>query len=98
MSVQNYIAIFKDLTHRSDVREHQFEITTKFIWDLKPKLQRVLITSSYDLNTVEKAFDIVLKLDLTFKTIVNAKARRSKCEGYGHHYYQCPLESQHTYW
>ena len=34
-------------------------------------------------------------LDLTFKTLVNAKARCSKCKGYGHYDYQCPSESQH---
>jgi len=33
-------------------------------------------------------------LDLIFKTLVNAKARCSKCEGYGHYDYQCPSESQ----
>jgi len=54
-----------------------------------------LITGSCDLDTVEEVFDVVLKLDLTFKTIVNAKARCSKCEGYEHHDFQCPSESQH---
>ena len=29
--VQNYIAIFKDLTHRSDVREHHYEAITRFV-------------------------------------------------------------------
>jgi len=33
---------------------------------------------------------------LTFKTVVNAKARCSKCENYGHYDYQCPSESQHV--
>jgi len=33
---------------------------------------------------------------LTFKTLVNAKARCPECEGYGHYDYQCPLESQHV--
>jgi len=33
---------------------------------------------------------------LTFKTLVNAKARCSKCEGYGHYDYQCSSESQHV--
>jgi len=31
-------------------------------------------TGSYDLDTVEKAFDVAFKLDLTFKRLVNAKA------------------------
>jgi len=35
-------------------------------------------------------------LDLTFKTLVNAKVRRSKCERYVHYDYQCRSESQHV--
>jgi len=53
-----------------------------------------MITDPYDLDTVEEAFDVALKLNLTFKTLINAKARCSKCEGYGHYDYQCPSESQ----
>jgi len=41
-----------------------------------------MITGSYDLDTIEKAFDVALKIDLTFKTLVNVKVRFSKCEGY----------------
>ena len=55
-----------------------------------------MITSPYDLNTAEDAFDVALKLDLTFKTLVNVKARCSKCEGYKYYDYQCPSESQHV--
>ena len=33
-----------------------------------------MITGSYDLDTIEDAFDVALKLDLTFKTLVSAKA------------------------
>ena len=55
-----------------------------------------MITGLYDLDTVEEAFDVALKLDLTFKTLVNVKARYSKCEGYRHYDYQCPSESQHV--
>jgi len=51
-----------------------------------------MITVSYDLDTVKEAFDVALKIDLTFKTLVNAKARCSKCEGYGHYDYQYPSE------
>jgi len=39
-----------------------------------------MITGSYDLDTIEDAFDIALKIDLTFKTLVNAKARCFKYE------------------
>ena len=81
MSVQDYIAIFKDFTHRSDVREHHSETITMFVWGLQPKIRRGMITDSYDLNTVEEAFDVALKIDLAFKTLANAKARCSKCEG-----------------
>ena len=35
-------------------------------------------------------------MDLTFKTLINAKVRCSKCEGYGHYDYQCFSESQHV--
>ena len=55
-----------------------------------------MITGPYDLDTVEDAFDVALRLDLTFKTLVNAKVRCSKCKGYGHYDYQCPSESQHV--
>ena len=95
LSVQDYIVIFKDLTRRSEVREHHSETITRFIWGLRPKLRRALITGSYDLDIVEEAFDVVLNVDLTFKTIVNAKARCSKFKRYEHHDYQCSSESQH---
>ena len=50
-----------------------------------------MIISPYDLDTVKEAFDVALRLDLTFKTLVNAKARCSKCEGYVHYDYQLSL-------
>ena len=34
-----------------------------------------MITGSYDLDTVEEDFDVALKMDLTFKMLVNAYAR-----------------------
>jgi len=34
-----------------------------------------MITGSYDLDTVEEALDIVLKIDLTLKRLVNIKTR-----------------------
>ena len=55
-----------------------------------------MITGSYDLDTVEETFDVALKIDLTYKTLVNDNARYSKCEGYGHYDYQCPSKSQHV--
>jgi len=55
-----------------------------------------MITGSYNLDIVEETFDVALKLDLTFKTLVNIKARCSKCERYGHSDHQCPSESQHA--
>jgi len=36
-----------------------------------------MITRFYDLYNVEEAFDVALKKDLTFKKLVNAKARCS---------------------
>jgi len=44
----------------------------------------------------EEAFDIALRIDLTFKGLVNAKAHCFKCEGYGHYVYQCPSKSRHV--
>ena len=96
LSVQDYIVIFKDLTHRSDVRKHHSETITRFVWGLRPKIKRAMITDPYDLDTVEDAFKVALKLDLTFKTLINAKVKCSKCKGYGHSNYQCPSESQHV--
>ena len=54
-----------------------------------------MITSSYDLDTAEEAFDVALKIDLTFKRLINVMARCSKCEGYEHYNYQCPSKSRH---
>jgi len=33
-----------------------------------------MFTGSYDLDTVEEAFDVTLKINLTFKRLVRAKA------------------------
>jgi len=96
MSVHDYIDKFNDLTHRSEVREHPSDTVTKFVWGLRPKIKRVMVTGPYDLDTIEEAFNVALRLDLTFKTLVNVKARCSKCEGYGHYDYQYPSESQHV--
>jgi len=32
-----------------------------------------MITGSYDLDIVEEAFDVILKIDLSFKKLVNAR-------------------------
>ena len=93
--VQDYIAIFKDLTHCSDVREHPLGTITRFVLSLR-QIKRAMITGPYDLDTIEEAFDVTLRLDLTFKTLVNVKARCSKCKRYEHYNYQCPSESQHV--
>ena len=78
MTIQNYISIFEDLTHRNDVRVHCSEIITRFAWGLRPKISRTIITDSYDLDTVEETFVVALKVDLTIKMLVNVKARCSK--------------------
>jgi len=62
MSVQGNIAIFKDLTHHSEVREHNSETITRFVWGLRSKIRRAVITGSYDLDTVEEAFDVALMI------------------------------------
>jgi len=71
MSVQDYITKFEDLTLHCDVREHHSHIVTRFVWDLRSKIRRV--TGSYDLDTVEEAFDVTLKIILTLTRLVNAK-------------------------
>ena len=93
MSVQDYIAKFDDLTLHCNVREHYSHTVTGFVWGLRSKIRRAMINDSYDLDTIEEAFDVALKIELTFKKLVNTKARCSKCEGYGHFDHQCPLDS-----
>ena len=96
MSVQNYITKFENLTLHCDLREHCSHTVTRFVWSLKSKIRRAMITCSYDLDIVEEAFDVALKIDMTFKRLVNVKVRCSKCEGYEHYDYQCPSKSQHV--
>ena len=57
-----------------------------------------MITSSYSVDSVEDAFDFVLKIDLTFKGIVDAKAWEQffKCERYKHYEYQYLLKSRYV--
>ena len=82
MSIQDYIAKFEDLTLRCDVRHH-YHTVTRFVWGLRYKIRRVMITGSYDLNTVEEAVNVALKIELTFKSLVNTKGKCSKCENMG---------------
>jgi len=96
MSIQNYTVIFKDLTYSSNVSEHHLGTINRFVWGLWPKIRRVMITDSYDLNTIEESFIVALKIDLTFKMLVNAKIRCSKCKRYGQNDYQHPMKSQHV--
>ena len=93
ISFQNYIAKFEDLTLHCDVREYCSHTVTRFIWDLRSKIRRAMITGSYDLDTVEETFDVALRIDLTFKRLVNTKARCCKCEGYEHYDYHCLSKS-----
>jgi len=53
MSVQNYIDIFKDLTHRSNMREHHSETIARFVSGLQPKIRRAMITGSYNLDLLK---------------------------------------------
>jgi len=55
-----------------------------------------MITGPYDLDTVKEAFGVALRIDFAFKILVNAKARCSKCERYGHYDYQCPVTTMLT--
>jgi len=78
------------------VREYHSETITRFVWGLRPKIKHDIITCPYNLNTVEEAFDVVVRLNLTFKILVNVKVRCFKFKGYRHYDYQCPSESQHV--
>ena len=46
-----------------------------------------MITSFYDVDSIEDTFGFGLKIDLTFKGIVSVKAWKQcfKCEEYGHY-------------
>ena len=77
------------------MREHRSHTVIRFVWGLRSKIRHAMIIGSYYLDTVEEAFDVTLKIDLTFKRLINAKARCSKCEGYEHNDYQCPSKSRH---
>ena len=57
------------------MREHLSHIVTRFVWGLKTTIRLAMITGSYDLDTIKEAFDAVLKIDLTFKRLVNVNAR-----------------------
>jgi len=57
------------------VKEYHSETITRFVLSLRPKIRRDMITGSDDLDNVEEAFDVVFKIDLTFKMLVNAKVR-----------------------
>ena len=78
------------------MREQHFKTIIKFIWDLRPKIRRAMITISYDLNIVEEAFYVALNIDSSFNMLINAKTRCSKCEKYEYYGYQCPSDSQHV--
>jgi len=65
------------------VRERRSHTVTRFVRSLRCKIRRAMITGSYDLDTVEEAFNVALKIELTLTRLANAKARCSKCEGYG---------------
>ena len=69
---------------------------TRFVWGLKSKIKRFIVTGSYDLDIVEEAFDVVLDINSTFKMLVNANALCFKCDGYEHFDYQCSLKSRHV--
>ena len=45
MSIQNYIAIFEDLTRCYDVREHRSQTISRFILGLRSKVKRAMIMS-----------------------------------------------------
>ena len=73
LSVRDYIARFENLTHRYDVGEYRSLTITRFVSGLKSNIRRAMIISSYGVDFTEDTFDFTLKIDLTFKRIVNAK-------------------------
>ena len=74
MSVREYITRFEDLTHHCDMKITLFPDYTGFVSGLRSDIRRAIISSSYGVDFVEDVFDFALKIDLTFKEIVSAKA------------------------
>ena len=74
MFFQNYIAIVEDLTCLCNLREHHSHIITRFASGLRSKIKCNMITGFHDVDTLEEAFDFALKLHLTFKELLIAKA------------------------
>ena len=62
LSVRDYITRFENLTHCCDVREYCSQITTRFVSGLTSDIRRTMITSLYDVNSIEDTFDFALKM------------------------------------
>ena len=73
LSFSDYIIRFEDLSRCCDVREHGSLTITRFDSGLRSDIRHAMITRSYSVDSVEEAFDFTLKIDVTFKRIVNAK-------------------------
>ena len=43
------------------MREHHSETINRFVWGLQSKIRHAMVADSYDLDTIEEAFDIALR-------------------------------------
>jgi len=69
MYVWDYIARFDDLTLRCDVREDCYQTISRFCSGLRSDIQRVMLTISDHVNSIEEPFHLALELELSFKGI-----------------------------
>ena len=74
MSIRDYIARFNDLTLCFDVREDRCRTISWFCLSLRFDIRRAMLTSSYQVDSVEEAFHLTLELELSFKGIFIFKA------------------------
>ena len=56
------------------MREHSSLTIPRFVSGLRADIRCAMITNSYGVDSVEDTIDFFLKIDLTFKRIVSAKA------------------------
>ena len=76
ISFRDYIAIFDNLTLRCDVREDHYQAIPSFCSALGSNIRRVMLTSSYHVDSGEKAFHLALELELCFKRIFIFKVKK----------------------
>ena len=74
MSIQDHIVRFDDLILRCDVREDCYQSISTFCSGLMSDVRRAMLTSSYDVDSIDEAFHLALELESSFKEIFIFKA------------------------